>query len=638
MTSKKRSRNVIPETENLYRTLLPQRERNAPIRRPRSSYLSRDAFSWLFLCSLLSLHNFSMVANGLLNQAPPLRVQRHHRHSPLKPDFPLATASPFSARRLHCPNVGSRRSGVAVYDSETQTEIAMPTVVNSSTAAHASTSTVNGVNGLSHQQHTQHSTTETANGGTVVDVHLEVHPIANGATHVAPFITSEALEDSPRPTDNGGYSHTSMSKAKISAANKGKTPWNKGKARSEEERAKIASGVRAKNRVRFLEKLTGMGLTEEEYEANKKEERRIKDAERRLRRTEKGGYRPTEETKQKISKILKEKYANGEVKPRTIDPDKVRRGFKHTEETRAKISEALRKRWAEDPEYRATMTEKVANANSDITVRQKISESLRKKWQEPEFRAEMMEKMSNRKSKTGLAHDQSHREKISAAMKSKWQDEEYRQKAMDGIAKRQEAMSKTRPLKPRASPGSPVRASKTRVPTAAAAAVSAAAAVTAAAEDESLSSSSFQPPIRGEGLQLVEPRTIPREPKKRKGRKKGTKNKPKPAVTKTVKVAPKQVVTDSDGNQIPAESLPSSGENDEDGDADADSSTGKKSSKKPNGDVSRLREERRDLYDLLYGDEDEAPASASSNSNAMANLPLGDDNLDEFDPYGLDDF
>ena len=61
--------------------------------------------------------------------------------------------------------------------------------------------------------------------------------------------------DVPMPTVNGGYSHTNASRAKISAANKGRTPWNKGKARSEETRARIAAGVRAKNRQRFLEKL-----------------------------------------------------------------------------------------------------------------------------------------------------------------------------------------------------------------------------------------------------------------------------------------------------------------------------------------------------------------------------------------------
>jgi hypothetical protein len=275
------------------------------------------------------------------------------------------------------------------------------------------------------------------------------------------------------------------------------------------------------------------------------------------------------------------------------------------------------------------MTEKVANANADISVRQKISASLRAKWQEPAFRAEMMEKMSNRKGKQG-AHDQSHREKISAAMRAKWQDEDYRAKAMEGIAKRQEELSKTRPLKPRSSPNSPVRASKARVPIMKA---KGAAPADGGGGNELPSFSSFEPPIRGDGLQLVQPRTIPREPKKRKGRKKGTPNKPKPTVAKkaAVKVAPKKVVADGE-----KKATPSSGDTDEDG--EADSGTGKTKGKKPNGSVDRLREERRDLYDLLYGDEDEAPKSSSAQSNVMANLPLGDDNLDEFDPYGLDDF
>jgi hypothetical protein len=89
-----------------------------------------------------------------------------------------------------------------------------------------------------------------------------------------------------------------------------------------------------------------MGITEEEYEAKKKEERRIKDAERRARKTENGGYRPTEETKAKISKILKEKFAKGEIKKREYKGP-FRKGFTHSEETRAKISQTLKKKWAE---------------------------------------------------------------------------------------------------------------------------------------------------------------------------------------------------------------------------------------------------------------------------------------------------
>jgi len=84
---------------------------------------------------------------------------------------------------------------------------------------------------------------------------------------------------------------------------------------------------------------------------------------------------------------------------------------------------------------------------------------------------------------------------------------------------------------------------------------------------------------------------------------------------------------------------------------------GKSKEKNDDGDISRMREERRDLYDLLYGDEpgeivleDEFesfspvipdPLSESSNP-AMAFFGggadmLDDENLDDFDPYGLDD-
>lgn len=157
--------------------------------------------------------------------------------------------------------------------------------------------------------------------------------------------TDTEAADVPRPTSAGGFTHTEASRAKISAANKGKTPWNKGKARSDEVRARIAQGVRRKNRERFLQKIADLGVTEEEYKEQKKEERRQKDAERRARRTANGGYRPTEETKAKISSVLKEKYSKGEIKRRK--PSTVRKGFKHSKETKAKISESLKKKWAE---------------------------------------------------------------------------------------------------------------------------------------------------------------------------------------------------------------------------------------------------------------------------------------------------
>ena len=82
----------------------------------------------------------------------------------------------------------------------------------------------------------------------------------------------------------------------------------------------------------------------------------------------------------------------------------------------------------------------------------------------------------------------------------------------------------------------------------------------------------------------------------------------------------------------------------------------------PDGCISRLREERRDLYDLLYGDEDKergthhhcgvgkwnrvnvqssnllsSGITVGTSSNTMAAIFADDDDLDDFDPYGLHD-
>ncbi|GAX26351.1 hypothetical protein FisN_16Lh193 [Fistulifera solaris] len=422
-------------------------------------------------------------------------------------------------------------------------------------------------------------------------------------------------DDVPRPTKNGGYTHTSASKAKISQANKGKTPWNKGQQRSEEVKARIAAGVRAKNRERFLEKLKNLGLTEEEYNEQKKRERAAKDRERRARLTEKGGYRHTPETKQKISSILKEKYASGEIDgKRNVDPSKVRRGFSHSEETRAKISASLRKRWSEDPEYRATMLAKTGAGNSQEHVRQKISETLKRKWQDDEFRSAMLEKM-------GAANRDTHREKISSAMKAKWQDAEYRKRTLEAISKqrREAAAERGTTLPPRRKRNKP-----------------AGPAVPRASAPPSLltSTSDSLRQLRPRGLGKAETIKVvsPRKPKE--------KATPalRPAAVRPVAVASKMLMDLDD-------------EDDEDDDDEfefsitdkprvkssssshsAPNQQKKKLAKSKNGDKEQLREERRDLYDFLYGDEE------GTRSNLASVFALGDENLDEFDPYGLEDF
>ena len=96
------------------------------------------------------------------------------------------------------------------------------------------------------------------------------------------YVVDEKLEALPkRKTTHGGYAHTNLSRSRISESNSGNIPWNYGKQRSSADKAKIAAGVRARNRTKLLEKLENLGLTEEEWYKKKKE---IKHLRERLRK------------------------------------------------------------------------------------------------------------------------------------------------------------------------------------------------------------------------------------------------------------------------------------------------------------------------------------------------------------------
>jgi hypothetical protein len=423
--------------------------------------------------------------------------------------------------------------------------------------------------------------------------------------------------DRPRPTANGGYTHTHASRAKISAGNKGKVPWNKGKTRSDEERARIAAGVRAKNRELFLKKLQEMGLTEEQYEVQKKEARRKRDAERRARKTVNGGYTPTIETRAKISKALKETHASGLVKKRHVDPSKVRKGFTHTEETRRRISESLKKRWSTDDTYREHMTHSYSEANSREETRKKISAALKKRWEDPKFRDDMTSKMTESRTRRGVvSHSSSYRKKISDAMKKKWQDPAYRKKTLTSIQMLTQSRTSTTP---------PRRVKKTKpVP-----------------KKESV------------GMELI----TPLSPADLALRKKNMMLKKNGVVNTVVAtpVEPRKASTAKDKvkgiEKVDSDSTPSSKVLV----ASPQTNEVKKKRekiKKPeqeDGSVSRLREERRDLFDLLYGDEDVLRNNGEIGESGGINdaeestfvkmgLVFGDEDLDAFDPYGLDDY
>mmetsp|Transcript_38409 Transcript_38409/g.92923 ORF Transcript_38409/g.92923 Transcript_38409/m.92923 type:complete len:533 (+) Transcript_38409:222-1820(+) len=480
----------------------------------------------------------------------------------------------FQCWQLNKLSVQNGRENTRLYDGATETESSSMTPEarkalisrlsnNSQSPTHnngANTTTINGSNGIS-------ATTATANGSNGVSATMDGPPRIQ-------------LEDVPQPTVNGGFTHTSASRAKIGAANKGKKPWNKGKARSEEVKARIAAGVRAKNRERFLQKLKDQGITEEEYDAQVAAKKAKKEADKKARRTAKGGYRPTEETKAKISKILKEKHAKGEVKRRTVDPSKTRKGFTHSEETRAKISASLKERWANDPEYREKMKEQSRKSSSSEETRKRISETLKKKWKDPEFRSQMLEKMATASGGTlGQRHNEEHRKKISDAMKARWKDERYREKLMESIANRKAPANRPkREQKKDATKGSVAKR---------------------------------------EQLMVVKPLRAGEEPaKKKRARKK------------------KIVFAESEDDVIKARQPKPKGKK-------KVAVKKERKKKEPDGSVNRLREESRDLFDLLYGDEDQFD-DVDEASKPIQRKPtffdFGDEDLDAFDPYGLEDY
>ena len=89
-----------------------------------------------------------------------------------------------------------------------------------------------------------------------------------------PFMaTTTTAADVPVVT-TPSKTHTAAARAKISAANKGKVPWNAGKQHSEETKRRIAEKTREAMLRRKAEKAAALGYASiEEFEANKAVER-----------------------------------------------------------------------------------------------------------------------------------------------------------------------------------------------------------------------------------------------------------------------------------------------------------------------------------------------------------------------------
>ena len=199
-----------------------------------------------------------------------------------------------------------------------------------------------------------------------------------------------------------GRPHTPESRAKISAANAGKVPWNKGGSHSEETKLKIAEAAK-RNAVRRREaKATAVGLTLEELDA--------KEAEDKAARANRPKPPMPAFVRAKIGAKLKSKWADPDYR-RKMSTVPRRHRTDQSPETKKKISESLKKKWAEDPSYREAVMRGAANSNSTEAARAKISATLKAKWKDPEFRDQMTKRRH-----TGPQTEE-HRQKISEAIK-----------------------------------------------------------------------------------------------------------------------------------------------------------------------------------------------------------------------------
>ena len=133
-----------------------------------------------------------------------------------------------------------------------------------------------------------------------------------GMIPIPPQVFEEVRPTTFRLTENGGYLHTKQSRMKISQANQGKSPWNKGKERTLTAKAKISAGVRARNDELLQKKLQLMNLTEEEWYQKKRQNKLLRE---RVRKTKILAKNYLEEQKQ-----LRERQTRMEEEDREQQP------------------------------------------------------------------------------------------------------------------------------------------------------------------------------------------------------------------------------------------------------------------------------------------------------------------------------
>ncbi|KAJ1430814.1 hypothetical protein B484DRAFT_418689 [Ochromonadaceae sp. CCMP2298] len=207
-----------------------------------------------------------------------------------------------------------------------------------------------------------------------------------------------------------GRPHTESSKAKISAANKGKTPWNVGRQHSAETRAKISEKTRLAALRKKGDKAAALGFSLAEFEALQQTGRDVVRKEKL-----KGGL--TEEGRRRISDAMKLRWNAPGFKETYANSTRGTRS--HSLETKQRISEAIKLKW-QDNEYRD-----IDRRAPTAEVRARISATLKARWEEPEFREKMMSQSFERTPEW--------RSLMSEKIREKWTDPEYRNSVQSSI-------------------------------------------------------------------------------------------------------------------------------------------------------------------------------------------------------------
>eukprot|EP01031_Cornospumella_fuschlensis_P033286 gene33286-40269_t len=222
--------------------------------------------------------------------------------------------------------------------------------------------------------------------------------------HSEPPEVGDNVNEKKRTRKSSSHPQSAEARAKISAANKGKIPWNLNRHHSAETRRKIAESTLRYVYKKKLEKATAIGLTTvEQYEAYLKEEKR------KLKRAKQAEM--TEIRRQRMSEIMKLRWQDPAVrakynssrsipmKPREPNLALVensrfneteKRRVPHFDEWRTKISTTLKKRW-EDPEFRQRMIGGLQRRHGEW--RTALSQSIKAKWMEPEYRDKVSQRI-----------------------------------------------------------------------------------------------------------------------------------------------------------------------------------------------------------------------------------------------------